>query len=71
MQAMATTLSAEDVLPLVASLPAKERVRLLRMMASAKGSDAEMYGSAPPSADEFSSGDDPLAWDSEGWEQVG
>jgi hypothetical protein len=71
MQPMAKALSAEDLLPLVAALSAKERVRLLRLIAVHKGADSPVYRSVPPSRDEFSSDDESLAWDAEGWEAFG
>lgn len=71
MQAMAKTLTADDVLPLVASLTPRERIRLLRLIALRPGADAPVYQSVPPSRDEFSADDDPLAWEAEGWEDVG
>lgn len=71
MQAMPKALTADDILPLVASLTPQERVRLLRLIASPQGADAPVYRSVPPSRDEFSLDDEPLAWDAEGWEVVG
>ena len=71
MQAMDKALSADDILPLVAALTPKERVRLLRMIASPQGADADIYRSMPPSRDEFSADEAPLAWDAEGWEEFG
>jgi hypothetical protein len=71
MQSMAKTLTADDILPLVASLTPRERVRLLRLIALPQGSDAPVYQSVPPSRDEFSADEEPLAWDAEGWEDVG
>jgi hypothetical protein len=71
MQSMAKTLTADDILPLVASLTPQERVRLLRLIASSQGEDAVAYRSAPPSRDEFSADEEPLAWEAEGWEDVG
>ena len=71
MQSMARTLTADDILPLVASLTPRERVRLLRLIALPQGSDARVYRSVPPSRDEFSADEEPLAWDAEGWEDVG
>jgi hypothetical protein len=68
---MAKPLTADDILPLVASLPPQERVRLLRLIALSQGSDATVYQSVPPSEHEFSVENDPLAWDAEGWEQFG
>jgi hypothetical protein len=57
MQSMAKTLTAADILPLVASLTPQERVRLLRLIALPKGEDAPVYRSVPPSRDEFSADD--------------
>jgi hypothetical protein len=71
MQSMAKTLTADDILPLVASLTPQERVRLLHLIASSQGEDAAVYRSAPPSRDEFSADEEPLAWDAGGWEDVG
>jgi hypothetical protein len=71
MQAMAKPLTADDILPLVASLTPPERVRLLRLIALPLGADAPVYRSVPPSRDEFSADEEPLAWEAEGWENVG
>jgi hypothetical protein len=71
MQAVAMALTADDILPLVASLTPQERVRLLRMIALPQGADASVYWSVPPSRDEFSADDEPLAWDADGWEDIG
>jgi hypothetical protein len=69
---MSQTLTAQDLWPLVQKLPHDEQVRLaklaLRAAARSGSSDAEAYQAAPPSADEFSSQDESLAWDAEGWE---
>ena len=70
MQSVAKTLTADDLLPLVVSLPAPERVRLLRLIAS-HGSDASKYNSVLASRDEFSADDEPLTWDADGWEDLG
>ncbi len=67
---MAKRMTAEDVLALVAGLPPKERLRLLRLMATAPGGDAPTaYAAAPPHRDEFAADGEPLAWDAEGWEK--
>jgi hypothetical protein len=71
MQSMAKPLTADDILPLVASLAPRERVRLLRLIAAPQGADAPVYRSVPPSRDEFSADEEPLAWDADGWEDVG
>ena len=41
-------LTADDILPLVASLTLPERVRLLRLIASPQGADAPVYRSVLP-----------------------
>ena len=71
MQAMAKALTADDILPLVASLTLQERVRLLRLIAQPEGADAQLYQHVPPVRDEFASDEEPLAWDAEGWESFG
>jgi hypothetical protein len=71
MQWMARVLTADDILPLVDSLTPPERVRLLRLIAMPHGADAAVYRYVPPSRDEFSADDEPLAWDAEGWEGIG
>lgn len=68
---VANSLSADDILPLVAALTPEERARLLRLMALPQRADALAYRSPPPSRDEFSSDEDPLAWEAEGWEDLG
>jgi hypothetical protein len=68
---MARILRADDILPLVDSLTPQERVRLQRLIARPQGGDAPVYRSVPPSRDEFSVEDEPLAWDAEDWEDFG
>lgn len=67
---MAEPLTADDVLPLIAQLSPQERARLLRLI-RAPGADADAYRARPPADDEFSSDEDPLGWDAEGWENFG
>ena len=71
MRTMPKPLTADDVLPVVACLTPQERVRLLRLITSPPGADAPVYRSVPPARDEFSTDEEPLAWDAEGWEDVG
>jgi hypothetical protein len=72
MQSMGRPLTADDILPLVASLTPQERARLLRLIALPRGGgDAPTYRSVPPSRDEFSADEEPLAWEADGWEDVG
>ena len=70
-QVMARALTADDILPLVDSLTPEERVRLQQLIARPQGGDASVYRSVPPSRDEFSADDEPLAWGAEGWEDIG
>ena len=68
---MSKPLTADDILPLVACLAPQERIRLLRLIALRPSSaNADAYQVLPPSRDEFSTDEEPLAWDAEGWEQV-
>jgi len=63
-------LSADDIIPLVASLTDRERTRLLRWIAAPHGADATAYEAAPPTPNEFDPGDEPLAWDADGWDDL-
>lgn len=66
---MTEPMTADDILPLVAGLKPKERVRLLRLITEQPDADdAAIYTAVPPKADEFSSTEDPLAWEANGWE---
>jgi len=65
-------MTVEDILPLVAGLTPQERVRLLRLIARSPSVDAAVaYAAVPPGRDEFSTDEEPLAWEAEGWEDVG
>jgi hypothetical protein len=67
---MARLLTADDLMPLVASLPESERIRLLQWIASPHGSGAaSAYRIAAPTGDEFSNDDESLAWEADGWEE--
>jgi hypothetical protein len=71
---MPTPLTAEDLLPLIAKLSSEERHRLLKLVLRQGGSDGDAYAAHPVTTDEFATdhdGDDPLAWDAEGWEGLG
>ena len=65
---MSQPLTANDLLPLVARLAPGERERLARLIADPSERDASVYLLAPPRQDEFTSDQDTLAWDAEGWE---
>jgi hypothetical protein len=56
-------------MPLVATLTERERIRLLRWISSRRGPDTLAYRVVPPTHDEFSSDDEAIAWDAEGWEE--
>jgi len=66
--------TADDLWPLVSKLSPQEQVRLaklaLRAAALKSGDDAAVYAAAPVKQDEFSSDDDPLAWEADGWEDL-
>lgn len=68
---MAKPLTADEILPLVKHLTFSGRARLVRLIAVSPEDDAATYRATPPKPDEFSSDDEPLAWDAEGWEDVG
>ena len=62
-------MTADDILPLVANLTPQEQSRLLKLIVSRpSGNAAAAYGAVPPGEDEFSTDEDPLAWESDGWE---
>ncbi len=67
---MSQPLTAEDLLPLVARLAPRERLRLARLIEVAAERDAAMYLATPPHKDEFATEEEPLAWDAEGWDAV-
>jgi len=66
---MSQPLTADDILPLVAQLSPAERLRLFRLIQAA-GNDAEAYRVSQPAQSEFSSDEDLLSWDGDGWENV-
>lgn len=69
---MAKPLTADDILPLVACLTPQERLRLVRLISVRRGAgDGDAYRALPPSHEEFSSDEEPLSWDAEGWEEIG
>ena len=67
---MTKSLTADDLLPLVACLTPQERLRLLRLI-SARRDEKDAYSAFSPTREEFSSDEEPLSWDAEGWEEVG
>jgi len=68
---MAKPMTADDILPLVAGLTPDERVRLIRLLTEQSDADeAAIYGAVPPRRDEFSTDEEPLAWEADGWEDL-
>lgn len=65
---MKTPTTAEELLPLIASLNPEERVRLIRLIVQAPSDDAAAYATAPSKPEEFGSDYDPLEWEADGWE---
>lgn len=61
-------LTADDIVPLIAALTPQERTRLLRLIARPQGDDASICQATPPTSQEFSADDEPLAWEGEDWE---
>lgn len=66
---MSQPLTADDLLPLIAKLSPTERRRLFRLIQKV-GSDIDAYRATPPDPSEFSSDEDMLAWDADGWENL-
>jgi hypothetical protein len=60
-------MTADDLLPLIATLAPRERVRLMRLITEQRGDEAAVYKAVPPRKDEFSTDEEPLAWEAEGW----
>lgn len=62
--------TAEDFIPHMTALPPDEPVRLVRLILQQPAiSDAIKYTLMPPGENEFSSDQDLLAWDADGWEE--
>jgi hypothetical protein len=71
---MAQSLTADDLLPLVAKLPHDEQVRLARLVLRAVRDgtpDAAAYQAMPVRPDEFSQEWEGTSWDGDGWEGPG
>lgn len=63
---------ARQLWSLIRRLPREERLRLAKMAlrsAAEEGDDDAAYADAPVGPEEFSSEDESLAWDAEGWEE--
>jgi hypothetical protein len=67
---MIESATVEEIVPLVEALSPQERARLVRLITGAANGDSFLYQAIPPTSQEFSADEDPLAWDSEGWENV-
>ena len=68
----AEELSAHDLWPIARKLPPAEQVQLAKLLlggVAARRTDAEAYAALPPGKDEFSSEEDALGWEGEGWEE--
>jgi hypothetical protein len=67
--------TVEDLLPLVAKLTRDERIRLAQLALQAPASEeeegpAEVYRIAPVQGHEVADREDPLSWESGGWEGI-
>ena len=67
---MANELKADDILPLIAKLSPEERRRLFRLALGQGRTDAQAYAEQLPGDGEFSSDEDNLSWEAEGWENI-
>jgi hypothetical protein len=68
---MTNELPADDLIPIIAKLSMTERRRLMRLVAfGSQTKDAELYSSQPLRENEFTSDEDPLSWDADGWEDI-
>lgn len=68
---MSRRMTIQEILPLIADLTLPERVRLVRLTVEQPGVDeAEVYRILPSGRSEFSSGEDLLEWEADGWEDL-
>jgi hypothetical protein len=68
------SLTADDLWPLVVKLPRAERVRLARLALGHRGvdegsDDRAAYEAMPITDEEFALADEPLRWESDGWDE--
>lgn len=68
MQLMLDAKTVEEIIPLVEALSPQERARLVRLIIGAANGDSSGYQAIPQTSQEFSTEEDTLAWDSEGWD---
>ena len=66
---MPRLLSADDMMPLVASMTEAERAKLLKWIAAVPDRDGFTYLASPATPDEFSAEDEPLSWEADGWDE--
>lgn len=65
---MENELKADDLLPLISKLSIHERQRLFEIAMRRESTDDKAYAAVPPTEAEFSSDEDSLSWDADGWE---
>jgi hypothetical protein len=53
----------------VACLTDSERIKLHKWIATPHVADAAAYKSAPPTREEFSGDEEPIAWEADGWDE--
>jgi hypothetical protein len=71
---MSDPLTAGDFWPLILKLPHDERVRLAKLALRAAANDdssTAAHATAALAPDEVSSDDEPLAWEGQGWAELG
>jgi hypothetical protein len=67
---MAKRLTADELLPHVVGLSPHERARLLRLLTEhPDANEGAIYEAVPPRRDEFSTDEEPIAWEADGWEE--
>lgn len=67
---MVCNFKAEDILQMIARLSHKERRRMFWLALGKWETDAQTYTRQPLFDDEFSSDEDNLSWNAEGWEDA-
>ena len=70
MRSMPNQLTVDEIVPLIAALTPQECTRLLRLITKPQGDDPSIYRAIPPTNEEFSVDEEPLAWEGEDWENV-
>ena len=68
---MTHLITADDVLPIAAKLALQERLRLIHLLTEQLiTDDATLYNRVIPGRDEFSTDEELLSWETEGWEDI-